>query len=132
MIVLPVTLCAAAAAAIINIWLAMRVGRMRVAHKISIGDDGAGGPLTARMRAQLNFVENTAFVLILIAAIELAGAGGQWLAIVSGAYLLARVAHGLGMDGGALARGRMVGTIVTLLTQLGLAVVAVLAATGRM
>lgn len=132
MIVLPVTLCAAAAAAIINIWLAMRVGRMRVAHKISIGDDGAGGPLTARMRAQLNFVENTAFVLILIAAIELSGAGGQWLAIVSGAYLLARVAHGLGMDGGALAKGRMVGTIVTLLTQLGLAVVAVLAATGRM
>ena len=131
MIVLPVTLCAAAAAAIINIWLAMRVGRMRVAHKISIGDDGAGGPLTARMRAQLNFVENTAFVLILIAAIELAGAGGQWLAIVSGVYLLARVAHGLGMDGGALARGRMVGTAVTLLTQLGLAVVAVLAATGR-
>lgn len=132
MIVLPVTLCAAAAAAIINIWLSVRVGRMRTAHKISIGDDGAGGPLTARMRAQLNFVENTAFVLILIAAIELAGAGGQWLAIVSGLYLLARVAHGLGMDGGALAKGRMVGTIITLLTQLGLAVVAVLAATGRM
>jgi uncharacterized membrane protein YecN with MAPEG domain len=131
MTILPVTLCAAAAAAIINIWLSIRVGRMRTAHKISIGDD-AGGPLTARMRAQLNFVENTAFVLILIAAIELAGAGGDWLAIVSGVYLLGRVAHGLGMDGGALAKGRMVGTIVTLLTQLGLAVVAVLVATGRM
>ena len=131
-IVLPVTLCAAAAAAVINIWLSIRVGQMRTAHKISIGDDGAGGPLTARMRAQLNFVENTAFVLILIAAIELAGAGGQWLAIVSGLYLLGRVAHGVGMDGGALGKGRMVGTLVTMLTQLGLAVVAVLAATGRM
>ena len=131
MIVLPVTLCAAAAAAIINIWLSMRVGRMRMAHKISIGDD-AGGPLTARMRAQLNFVENTAFVLVLIAAIELAGAGGQWLAIVSGLYLLGRVAHGLGMDGGVLGKGRMVGTLITMLTQLGLAVVAVMAATGRM
>jgi uncharacterized membrane protein YecN with MAPEG domain len=84
------------------------------------------------MRAQLNFVENTGFVLILIAAIELAGAGGEWLAWVSGAYLLARVAHGLGMAGGALARGRGVGVAVTMLTQLGLAVVAVLAATGRM
>ncbi|MBL8655957.1 MAG: MAPEG family protein [Altererythrobacter sp.] len=130
MIVLPVTLCAAAAAAIINIWLSMRVGQLRVAHKISIGDD-AGGPLTARMRAQLNFVENTAFVLILIAAIELAGAGGHWLAWVSGLYILARVAHGFGMDGGTLAKGRVVGVVVTMLTQLGLAVVAVLAATGR-
>ena len=130
MIVLPVTLCAAAAAAIINIWLATRIGRLRVAQKISIGDD-AGGPLTARMRAQLNFVENTAFVLILIAAIELAGGGGEWLAWVSGFYLLARVAHGVGMDGGALARGRMVGVIVTMLTQLGLAIVAVLEAAGR-
>jgi len=129
--ILPVTLTAAAAAALINIWLAMRVGRVRTSLKISHGDD-AGGPLTRRMRAQLNFVENTAFVLILIAAIELAGAGGQWLAWVSGAYLLARVAHGFGMDGGALARGRSVGVAVTMLTQLGLAVVAVLAATGRL
>lgn len=131
MVVLPVTLCAAAAAAIINIWLSVRVGQMRTRNKVSIGDD-AGGPLTARMRAQLNFVENTAFVLVLIAAIELAGAGDRWLAWVSGVYLLGRVAHGLGMDGGVLARGRMVGTLVTMLTQLGLAVVAVLAATGRM
>jgi len=130
-IVLPVTLCAAAAAAVINIWLSIRIGQMRTRHKVSIGDD-AGGPLTARMRAQLNFVENTAFVLILIAGIELAGAGGQWLAWVSGLYMLGRVAHGLGMDGGAFGKGRMVGTLITMLTQLGLAIVAVMAATGRM
>ena len=130
-IVLPVTLCAAAAAAILNIWLSIRVGQLRRGLKVSIGDD-AGGPLTARMRAQLNFVENTAFVLVLIAAIELAGAGGQWLAWVSGLYMLGRVAHGLGMDGGPLGKGRSVGTLITMLTQLGLAIVAVLAATGRM
>lgn len=131
MITLPVTLCAAAAAAIINLWLTIRIGQLRTRNKVWVGDDG-GGPLTGRMRAQLNFVENTAFVLILIAAIELAGAGGEWLAWVSGIYLLSRVAHGLGMDGGALARGRMVGALVTMITQLGLAVVAVLAAVGRM
>lgn len=130
-VVLPVTLCAAAAAAILNIWLSIRVGQIRRSAKVSIGDD-AGGPLTARMRAQLNFVENTAFVLILIAAIELAGAGGQWLAWVSGLYMIGRVAHGLGMDGGPLGAGRAVGTLITMLTQLGLAVVAVMAATGRM
>ena len=127
--ILPVTLTSAAAAAIINIWLAMRVGRMRIQHKVSIGDD-AGGPLTARMRAQLNFVENTAFVLILIAAIEIAGKGEPWLAWVAAIYMLGRVAHGFGMDGGALGKGRMVGTLVTMLTQLGLALVAVLIALG--
>jgi uncharacterized membrane protein YecN with MAPEG domain len=128
--ILPVTLTSAAAAAIINIWLSMRIGRLRMAHKISIGDD-AGGPLTARMRAQLNFVENTAFVLVLIAAIELSGKGEPWLAWVSMAYMLGRVAHGIGMDGGALGKGRSVGTAITMLTQLGLAVVAVLIALGR-
>ena len=130
--ILPVTLCAAAAAAIINIWLSVRVGQMRGRTKVSIGDDGAGGPLTARMRAQLNFVENTAFVLILIAAIELAGKGHAWLGWVSMIYMLGRVAHGLGMDGGALGKGRTVGTLITMLTQLGLAIVAVLVALGRM
>jgi uncharacterized membrane protein YecN with MAPEG domain len=128
--ILPVTLTSAAAAAIINIWLSIRVGQMRVKHKVSIGDD-AGGPLTARMRAQLNFVENTAFVLVLLAALELAGKGGQWLAWVSMAYMLGRVAHGIGMDGGALGKGRSVGTAITMLTQLGLAIVAVLVALGR-
>ena len=38
----------------------------------------------------------------------------------------------LSKDGGALAKGRSVGVAVTMLTQLGLAVVAVLAATGRL
>ena len=131
MTLLPVTLCAAAAAAIINLWLAVRVGQIRRSTKVSIGDD-AGGPLTARMRAQLNFVENTAFVLILIAAIELSGRGGEWLVWVSGAYLLGRVAHGIGMDGGTLGAGRAVGTAITMLTQLGLAIAAVLIATGRL
>lgn len=130
--ILPVTLTAAAAAAIIIIWLSVRVGQMRGRTKVSIGDDGAGGPLTARMRAQLNFVENTAFVLILIAAIEIAGKGQPWLAWVAAIYMLGRVAHGLGMDGGAMAKGRMVGTLVTMLVQLGLAIVAVLVALGVM
>jgi uncharacterized membrane protein YecN with MAPEG domain len=128
-ILLPVTLSSAAAAAIINLGLAIRVGQMRTQLKVIHGDD-AGGPLTRRMRAQLNFVENTAFVLILIAAIELSGRGAPWLAYVAGIYMLGRVAHGVGMDGGTLGGGRRIGVIVTMLTQLGLAVVATLIAMG--
>lgn len=131
-IVLPVTLTAAAAAAIINLWLSIRVGQMRIRQKVSIGDDGAGGPLTARMRAQLNFVENTAFVLVLVAAIELSGRGDPWLSWVVAIYMLGRIAHGFGMDGGTLGKGRTIGVLVTMLTLLGLAAVAVLITLGVM
>lgn len=126
---LPVTLTACAAAALINTWLSVRVGQMRGKLKVIHGDD-AGGPLTRRMRAQLNFVENTPFVLALIAAIELSGKGEPWLAWVAGVYMLGRVAHGLGMDGEGPTKPRMIGTLITMLTLLGLAVVAVLVTLG--
>jgi uncharacterized membrane protein YecN with MAPEG domain len=131
MTVLPVTLAAAAAAAVLNIWLGIRIGALRTALQISVGDGGSER-LQRRMRAQLNFVENTAFVLILIAAIELAGKGSWWLAYVAAVYFLGRIGHGFGMDGGKAQVGRMIGTIVTMLTQLGLAIVAALVAAGVM
>ncbi|MDX2217532.1 MAG: MAPEG family protein [Burkholderiales bacterium] len=125
MIILPVTLAAAAAAAVLNIWLGIRIGALRTALQISVGDGGSEA-LQRRMRAQLNYVENTGFVLLLIAGIELAGKGSWWLAYVAAAYFLGRVAHGFGMDGGKAGPGRMVGTLLTMLVQLGLAVVAAL------
>jgi uncharacterized membrane protein YecN with MAPEG domain len=131
MTVLPVTLAAAAAAAVLNIWLGLRIGALRNALQISVGDGGSER-LQRRMRAQLNYVENTAFVLVLIAAIELAGRGSTWLAYVAAAYFIGRVAHGFGMDGGKAQVGRMVGTLVTMLVQLGLAIVAALVAAGVM
>ena len=124
---LPVTLTSAAAAALITMWLGMRVGRVRAAEKVSHGDGGVP-LLTRRMRAQLNFVEYTPFVLILMAAIEIAGKGGQWLAIVSAVYMFARVAHGMGMDAESGSKGRMAGIMVTMLTLVGLALYAALVA----
>jgi len=122
---LPVTLTAAAAAAFIAIWLGIRVGQVRGSEKVSIGD-GGNEKVIRRMRAHANFVEYTPFVLVLIAAIELAGKGGSWLAYVAGIYMLGRVAHGVGMDDGAFGKGRMIGTLITMLTLLGLAIVATL------
>jgi uncharacterized protein len=129
MTILPVTLAAAAAAAVLNIWLSLRIGATRTALGIMVGD-GGNEALQRRMRAQLNYVENTAFVLMLIAGIELAGKGSWWLAYVAAAYFIGRVAHGFGMDGGSWKAGRMVGTAATLLTQLGLAIVAAMVAGG--
>jgi uncharacterized membrane protein YecN with MAPEG domain len=128
---LPTTLCMAAAAALVNFWLAIRCGQIRAKEKVSIGS-GGNDMLERRMRAQLNFAENTPWVLALVGLIELAARGGTWLPYVAGAYILARVAHGLGMDGGKLEPGRGVGVMVTMLVQIGLAVVAIMIALGRM
>lgn len=124
MMILPITLCAGAAAAAINIWLSIRVGMIRTAKKISIGD-GGDMDLIARMRAHANFIENTPLVLVLIAAIELARTGNPYLMGTAALYMLGRVAHGIGMDGGPLGFLRGLGTLTTMLSQLGLGVWAV-------
>jgi uncharacterized membrane protein YecN with MAPEG domain len=68
--------------------------------------------------------------LILVAAIELAGRGGVWLAPAGAVFILGRVAHGIGMDGKFKA-GRPIGMVTTYLLQIALIVVGVLASLGR-
>ncbi|WP_228243454.1 MAPEG family protein [Porphyrobacter sp. GA68] len=126
---MPVTLTSAAAAAFIAVWLMVRIVRLRMSGKVLHGD--GGDPLLARrIRAQLNFVESAPFVLILVAALELAGRGGVWLTVMAGVFWLGRVVHALGMDRERENRLRMAGTIITLITLLVLAVAAVLVASG--
>ena len=127
--ILPITLTLAGVAALINIWLMIRVGRVRTSEKISVGD-GGNEKVIRRMRAHSNYGESLPIVLILIGVIELAsiklGSGAPlWLWLVGGVYMLGRVAHGIGMDGGKFATGRMIGTILTLLIMLGLAAYAI-------
>lgn len=117
-IILPIALTAAAAAAILNFWLGLRIGQVRTREKISVGDGGSEA-LLRRMRAQANFVEYTPIILILIALIELAAGTSLWLWAVAGIYILGRVAHAFGMDGAG--KARMIGTGVTMLTMIGLA-----------
>lgn len=124
---LPVTLCAVAAAAILNIWLMARVGKVRQQYEIYIGDDG-NEHVTRRMRAHANFVESAPLVLLLIAAIEISGKGYPWLPWVAAVYILGRIAHVFGMETANAGKFRAAGTILTLLTLLGLAIVAALIA----
>jgi uncharacterized protein len=122
--ILPITLTAAGAAALINIWLAVRVGQKRIAGKVSIGD-GGHPPLIARMRAHANFTEYTPYFLILVGLIEMAAGTSTWLWLVVGAFLLARIAHGIGMDvidGQSRLRG--IGILITMLALVGLAIYA--------
>lgn len=123
MMFLPITLTIAAAAALLNLWLSIRVGRVRIAEKISVGDGGSEN-LIRRMRAQGNFLENTGFALVLIAAIELAVGSSTVLWLTGLVYIIGRVAHAFGMDGGKWAMGRSIGTSTTMAILLGLAVYA--------
>ncbi len=59
--------------------------------------------------------------MVLIAAIELAVGSSTMLWLTGLVYILGRIAHAFGMDGGAWVRGRMVGTITTMIILLGLA-----------
>ncbi len=111
MTLLPVTLATAGMAALLNLWLGMRIGRIRMRERISIGD-GGNELLAARMRAQLNFAEYTPIVLILMAGIELTRGTSVLLGLVGIVYLLGRVAHAIGMDGAM--KARQAGAIITL------------------
>ena len=120
MLSLPVTLTIAAGAALVNIWLMIRCGQARTKGGVSIGD-GGDEFLIRRMRAHANFVESAPFVLVLIIALETTGGTNNWLWGLGILYIVGRLAHGLGMDGGSLGKGRMVGTLVTFVTLIGLA-----------
>jgi uncharacterized membrane protein YecN with MAPEG domain len=122
--ILPMTLTMAAASTLINIWLGMRVGRMRAAHKCSIGD-GGHQPLIARTRAQANFVEYAPFFLILLALIELARGQLLWLWALASLFILARILHAFGMDRPPGNRLRSAGAVTTGLILLVLTVYAI-------
>jgi hypothetical protein len=122
MTILPISLTLAAVAALINLWLMIRVGRVRSKENVMVGD-GGNEAVIRRMRAHSNYIESTAFVMLLIILIEMALGSATWLWAVGGVYFTGRIAHAIGMDGPIGAR--FAGTLITLLTQLGLAIAAI-------
>ena len=124
--VLQVSLTSAGMFGLLAMWLMVRTGRARMKAKVGHGD-GGDALLARRMRAQINFVESAPFVLALIVLIDLAGRGDGWLVWVALAFVIGRVLHGIGMDAETAGWPRSIGTGVTLLTLLGLSIVAVLA-----
>ncbi|KPL67126.1 GST-like protein [Erythrobacter sp. SG61-1L] len=124
---LTVTLTSAAVAAIIGVWLTFRVIQLRAKFGVAHGH-GDNDALMRRMRAQLNYAENTPLVLILIAGIELSGKADIWLSYVAAVYFLGRLAHAVGMDSESVPVTRKIGMASTLLVLIGLAIYALLVA----
>jgi len=132
MMMLPIALTSAGAAALVNFWHSWRVAQIRDAENIWVGD-GGNPRLIARMRAQLNFAEYAPVVLILIGLIEAAKGTHLWLWIVAALFIAGRVLHGFGMDGWRF--GRTAGMVATGPVMIGLGlyamVIAVMAMLGR-
>ena len=125
----PVTLLTAAAAVGLNIWLGWRISRLRHEYKVSVGDGGHES-LLRRMRAQANFVENAPLFVILLGALELSGASRIGLAVIAMIFILARIAHGIGMDGGSVGIWRRNGILTSSVVIVALAAWAIVCA-GR-
>ena len=134
MIAVPVFLGAAAAAALVNGWLIARTGNLRRELRISVGD-GGNEALLRRMRAQANFLETTPFFLFLVLGLEVSGANRIALAILAAIFIVARISHGVGMEGGNKSRWRMYGmmgtTFPTILLILWAVVQLILIGLGR-
>jgi uncharacterized membrane protein YecN with MAPEG domain len=121
-IMLPITLVTAGAAAILNLWLGLRTGAVRSKAQVYVGD-GGNEALIRRMRAHANFVEYAPFIVMLIGLIEFTTGTSVWLWVASVLFVVARLAHPIGMDG--LRPARMAGTLITFALLLGLGIYAV-------
>jgi uncharacterized protein len=118
--ILPITLTIAGAAAILHIWLSVRVSRLRRPLKIGVGD-GGNEILLRRMRAHGNYAENMPIFLILVGLLELAGGNRNILWATAIAFILARLLHAFGMDRPGGNWMRVTGISLSWLLLLGLA-----------
>jgi len=99
--------------------LAYRVGQIRMKAKVSLGD-GGDFKLQSRIRAHGNYTEYAPLALLGLLALAGLGAHPYMLHFFGMFFLIARIAHAIGMDGkNALGKGRLIGMIMTLLTLIG-------------
>jgi hypothetical protein len=93
---IPITALYAGLLALIAIGLGFHVGQARLRAGVSIlhGDDM---DLATRIRRHANFTEAVPIALILLAAIELGGAGAGLMHGLGAALVVSRIAHPLGL-----------------------------------
>ncbi|MEP1229628.1 MAG: MAPEG family protein [Litorimonas sp.] len=102
--------------------LILRVGRVRIANNVNIGD-GGNDVLFARIRAHANYTENTPLALIGLFALALLNASSIGLHIFGAGFLLGRILHAHGMaQSRSNGKGRLLGVLLSLLSFLGMAI----------
>lgn len=100
--------------------LMFRVGQVRMEKKINIGD-GGDALMLSRIRAHGNFTENAPLMLIGLFAMASLSAAPLLLHIFGAGFTLGRILHAFGMSG-ALSQGRLIGTLATVVSYLGMAI----------
>lgn len=115
--------------ALLVIALAFKVVGFRRGKKVGIG---TGGDHDGKVlvRAHANAVEYIPLALILLLIAELNGLAPLWLHCLGGALVFARLVHALGLIGGrgGYHPGRFVGTLLTWLVIIALALLDIAAA----
>lgn len=125
MVQLPLTATVTAVSALALVALSLNVSRLRMQHRVSLGDAGHKD-LQVAVRAHGNALEQACLFLLLLLIAELQSRAPAVLVGASLAFLAARCAHAFGLMAGHL-RLRQAGHVVTLLAQLTLAVSLLLA-----
>lgn len=104
---------------LLNPYLMLRVGSMRMKNNVSLGD-GSDPVLLSRIRAHGNFIETAPLALIGLIAIALLGGSPIMLHIFGAAFFIGRIAHAVGMAApNAEGKSRGIGAILALLTFIG-------------
>lgn len=124
-----ITLITAAALGLLDLWLGIRVSRVRFSRKVSIGHGDVPG-MEARIRAHANFNEYVPIALILMGLIEANVGASRWLWVVGALLVAARLLHPFGMDRPAPNPLRATGAMLTWLVLLALVIWAVSIAYG--
>ena len=101
---------------LLNIVLMLRVGNVRIAKKINLGD-GGDELMVSRIRAHGNYIENAPLILIGLLAIAFMNGSPVMLHVLGALYFIGRVLHVLGMAG-TFGQGRLIGTLSTLIVYL--------------
>jgi len=125
--ILPISLTIAGAAAILHVWLSLRVSRLRRPLNVGVGD-GGNEVLLRRIRAHGNFAENVPLFLILLGLLEFATGGDLWLWGASILFILARLLHVFGMDRPGANWMRVTGVAISWAALLALGLYAILLA----
>lgn len=93
----PITGLYAGLQALISLGLQLPIGRKRVQTDISIYD-GGDRELAVAIRRHANWTEHVPYAVVLLALLELNGAGPGFLHTLGLVLLVARIAHPLGLN----------------------------------
>jgi len=97
MMSVPITAIYAGLLGLMFLALEIPIGVMRARGNVSLGD-GGNPDLTVAIRRHANFVEHVPLALLLMALLELNGAGHTLLHLLGAALVLARLMHPFGLD----------------------------------